>query len=240
MQKRQNTRMDPVEVIRKTLAAGIMFSYGLVHDLTARRITELRAEMETMLSLPDITLPAYICASIPLPGTPFFKACLADGRLLPSTRVRDLDGTTLSVQPLDPIDDVVRFIRDVRTMRGYRPRIARQVTRFLGHYRRSLSPPQLAIAAMHGALLTMPDFVSAPRGGGRGGPRTYLSTTERLDPVYRPSLPVAERYRHLFEPVMLTDAAGRLAEDVAADLADAPPPNIVEHIRSADEVASLA
>jgi hypothetical protein len=221
MDKKQNMRIDPADMIRRTLAAGIMFSYGLVHDIASRRVADLRAEIETMLRIPDITLPAYISAAIPLPGTPFFKACVAQGRLLPRTRVRDLDGSTLSLQPLDPVDEVVGFVRDIRTMRGYRLRIARQVESFLRHNRKRLSGLQLTIAAMHGALLSVPDFASAPVATGwKGTARTYLSTTDCLDPVYRPSLPVAARHRHLFEPVMLTDAAGRLAEDVEPDLTE--------------------
>ena len=42
------------------------------------------------------------------------------------------------------------------------------------------------------------------------GPRTNVSTTERLDAVYRPGLPVDARYESWFQPTRITLANGEL------------------------------
>ncbi len=48
--------------------------------------------------------------------------------------------------------------------------------------------------------------------------RTHLSTTEVLDGVYTPRLPVARELRHYFEPTRITDEGGELNEAIAEDL----------------------
>jgi hypothetical protein len=102
-----------------------VFVYGLVLDPTTRRIDDLRNELAGIVDDPSITLPAYCSVTIPLLGTPFFYDCLDAGRLLPSTRVRDLDGTTVSLQPLDPLPDVAAFVRAVQSFDGLRARVLR-------------------------------------------------------------------------------------------------------------------
>jgi hypothetical protein len=47
-----------------------------------------------------------------------------------------------------------------------------------------------------------------------------VSTTDRLDDVYTPCLPVDPRYARYFEPTAITNAAGDLSEDVMDDLLD--------------------
>ena len=53
--------------------------------------------------------------AVPFPATPFFHDRLARGLILPDTKVRDLEGSTLTLRPLDPIEDVARFIATPRT-----------------------------------------------------------------------------------------------------------------------------
>jgi hypothetical protein len=97
-----------------------MFLYGVILDLANRRIADIRRELEFILASDRITLPGFLSLPIPLPGTPYFYEVLDSGRLLPSTKVRDLDSTTLCVEPLDPLDEAVAFVRDLQTLRGYR------------------------------------------------------------------------------------------------------------------------
>src|SRR6185369_15536749 len=136
-----------------------------------RRLDDLWGELASIVDDPSITLPAYCSVTIPLLGTPFFYDCLDEGRLLPSTRVRDLDGTTVSLRPLDPLPDVAAFVRAVQSFDGLRARVLRHTVGFLGCYARTLGPMQLAIAAAQAGLLCTAGVVTATTGWGRGPKR---------------------------------------------------------------------
>jgi hopanoid C-2 methylase len=135
--------------------------------------------------------------------------------------VRDLESTTLSLQPLDGLGAAATFVRELQTMRGYRARIAHHALAFWWRYRARLRADQMAIALSNAALLTAPVLATLPRRiGARAAERTHISTTEPLDRWYTPAFRVESRYRSHFEPTVLTDDDGAigaaLAEDVAA------------------------
>jgi hypothetical protein len=193
-------------------------------DLSTRTIAEVRRELEMVLSCSDITLPAYLSLPIPFPGTPFFYEKLDAGAILPDTRIRDLDSTTITLRPIDSLAGAAEFTRDLQTMRGYRSRILRHSVAFARKYRHHLNADQMILSLLNGLFLAAPFSATLPRRvGRRAAPRTHVSTTEPLDLVYRPAFPVQSRYQHLFEPVPLTDPLGRLAEDIAEDVGDARP-----------------
>jgi hopanoid C-2 methylase len=124
------------------------------------------------------------------------------------------------MRPLDPVPDVLAFVRDLPSLRGYRTRVMRHVLRFLWRYHRRLSALQLAAESISAALIAMESFASSPGRFHRRDPRqTYFGPTEVLDPLYRPAMRVAARYEGHFRPTLVTDATGALAEDVAVDLA---------------------
>lgn len=217
--KRQNAVRSQVEVIRECLEAGVVFLYGLILDLTTRSIADVRRELAMILDCPDITLPAYVCLPIPLPGTPHFRDCLRDGLILPETSVRDLDGTTVSLQPRDGLDEAVRFVRDLQSMVGYRTKIVRHSLGFCRRHRRSLTADQMMMALGNGAVLAAPLLATGPRSLRRGtARRTHVSTTEPPDAFYEPAFRVDPRFEPYFDPAMVTDAGGRLAEPLADDL----------------------
>src|SRR5207247_1851515 len=114
------------------------FLYGLILDVTTRTIAELREELAFILRTPEITLPSYVSLPIPLLGTQFFKACLRDRRILPNTRLRDCDGTTLTLWPKDPLSDVLRFVADMRGLEGLGAQVALHATRFMLRYGRRM------------------------------------------------------------------------------------------------------
>jgi hypothetical protein len=218
--KRHSTLVPQVDLIRNCLEAGIFFSYGIMLDPSARRLADLRREIEFITGTPEITLPAFFTLSIPLLGTPYFADCVAKGLLLPNLRLRHLDGVTLTMRPLDPEDEVLRFVRDLPSLRGYRGRALRHLGAFLRRYRGTLSPLQLYGAMVATALISSETFASSPTRIGRRGPRpTWHASSEILDPQYTPMIRLAARYRDHFRPTMVTDADGALAGDVAADLA---------------------
>jgi len=217
--KRQNGARSQLDIIRECLEAGVVFLYGLMLDVTTRTVAELDAELEFVLAHPQLTLPSYLSLPIPLPGTPFFYQCLDRSAILPGTRVRDLDPTTISLRPRDPLPEVAQFVQRLQTMAGYRARIVRHGIGFARRYRRSLGAARLPIALASGALLAAPLLATLPRRLGQlTAPRTHVSSSECLDAFYRPAIRVADRYRSYFTPLMLTDARGQAASEVADDI----------------------
>ncbi|HEX9646166.1 MAG TPA: radical SAM protein [Alphaproteobacteria bacterium] len=217
--KRHSTVVPQLEMIRTCLEAGVLFSYGIMLDPSVRRLEKLRAEIGLLLDTPTITLPAYFTLSIPLLGTPYFYDCLAQHRLLPHVRLRDLDGVTLALRSLDRLEEAVGFARDLPSLRGYRTRVLRHAVRFLRHYRRRLTPLQLFAAMVTSALISNETFASSPlRLRLRRPRRTYLASTEELDPLYRPFMRLPARFEAYFRPTMVSDAHGALHDDVADDV----------------------
>ena len=217
--KRQNTLVPQVEMIRNCLEAGIMFTYGIMLDPSTRRLADLRREIEFIVDTPEITMPAFFTLAIPLLGTPYFRDCLENDLFFPNIRLRDLDGVTLTMRPLDPVEEVVRFVRDLPSLRGYRVRVMRQVVKFMQRYRGTLTPFQLYSAMLSAALICMETFATSPVRTSLRRPRqTYLGTTEFLDPQYTPMIRVAASYEEHFRPTMVTDETGKLAQDLAEDL----------------------
>jgi hypothetical protein len=224
MHKQQNTALPQVKMIAGCLDEGILFLYGVIMDVINRRLSDLRAELEFITSTPDIPLPSFLTLPIPLLGTPYFHECLAKNLLLPNTKLRDMDGTTLTLKPLDPIDEVIDFIRRMVRLRGYRANLLRHSLGFSRRYGTRLKPFQLAAALGNGALLCADTAVTAPPSVLRRGPsRTHLTTTEFTDDVFRPAFPVAGKFAHYFAPTRITDARGELTDAVASDLLAAAP-----------------
>ena len=224
--KLQNVRSSPTEPITKCLEAGIMFAYGLILDVTTRRIADLRKELDFIVGTPEIPLPGFLTLAIPLLGTPFFRACLAKGVFLPSTKLRDMDGSTLVLRPLDPVADVAAFMRDVLALRGYRARALRHAMGFARRYRSTLNLFQMTLAVASAGLLCADGLVTGRRVSSLGSgtrPRTHVTSTEALDPMYTPAFRVAAKYERYFTPTMVTDARGALAPELA-ELAEPPAP----------------
>ena len=105
-------------MIAKSLNAGVVFSYGLMVDVSTRSIADLRRELNFITGTPEITVPSFVTLSIPLLGTPYFYECLKNGTILPDTKLRDMDGTTILQHPVDPMEEVVKFVDDLQSMRG--------------------------------------------------------------------------------------------------------------------------
>ena len=216
--KTQNTNVPQVNLIRKSLEAGIVLVYGLMLDLANRTIADLRREIEFITGTPEITLPSFVTLPVPLLGTPLFLDLLAKGAFLPSTRLRDMDGSTLVLTPIDPIHEAVAFLREMLSLQGYRQRVLKHSWHFLQRYRGRLTKVQLMFSLTNAALLcayslaTSPTQLAAPSAKGRH--RTHLSTTEILDGVYTPAFRVESRYAHYFKPTMVTDAEGNLSKQM--------------------------
>ena len=212
-------------MIRKCLDAGITFLYGIVLDLTTRRIRELKAELDFIVGNPDITLPAFVTLAIPLLKTPFFYSCLEQERFLPNVKLRDLDGTTITLKPMDSMPEAAQFVRDFQTLRGYKRRIMRHMKGFYKKYRTVLSWERMGFAQYCAFHLCTPKLATLGTDLGRifgnsysRHTRTYIGSTERLDAVYQPAFRIESKYEAYFKPTMLTDQHGKLNEALQPDL----------------------
>lgn len=202
--KRQNTAEDPRAIIRRCLEAGIVFLYGLMLDPTRRSQRSMEAELDGLLASPDLPLPSFLTLPIPLLGTPFFFESLHVRRILPFTRVRDLDGVTLCLTPLEGAEAFSRWWPGVLRLRGRRLPALRHEARFQWRYRRLLPGWRKLVSIGSLTGLMLPKY--------RRGDRTFISTTERLDPQYRPAFAVDSRFEAYFRPTYVTDGRGALAE----------------------------
>jgi hypothetical protein len=215
--KVQNIKMPQVDLISKCLNAGIVFIYGLIADVTSRSLKEIRDELNFMVRTPEITLPCFISTSIPLLGTPYFFEAVKNGTILPRTKLRDLDGTTITQTPADPLPDVVKFIRDLQSFREFRPRVVKHALVFVKRYRRKLNPLQLSIGAGMGLMLSTQSVATGSlpfRTKRPAQERTFISTTEPLDHMYQPAFRVESRFQSHFNPTMVTDIKGELHNDM--------------------------
>lgn len=223
--KYHNVRIPQVEVIRKCLDAGISFYYGLIFDVSTRPIAEFKAELEFIVNNPDISLPCFLTLAIPLLGTPAFYQCLKEDRFLPNIKLRDLDGTTLTLKPLDPMNETIQFIKDIQNLSGYRRKIFHHSLKFFNRYKSKLSWYPMTVAMLNAPLICAPklttarsEFIRYFQKGYKKHTRSFVGSTEPLDSVYSPRFRVDSRYEHFFKPTMITDAHGKLSEKLYMDL----------------------
>jgi radical SAM superfamily enzyme YgiQ (UPF0313 family) len=220
--KLQNTHIEQIEMVRRCIQSGVVFLYGTMLDVTRRRLADLRRELEFIIDHPGITLPSYISIIVPILGTPLFYEHLDAGSILPLTKLRDLESTTLCVKPLDPMDEVTSFIYDIQTLHGYKRKVMQHSWKFYQRYKSDLSKFQMLVALSNAAKLSFqitPSTTVLPRSfRPRNQRRTHLSTTEILDRVYQPAFPVKSCYRSYFRPTLLTDANGEITKELAPDI----------------------
>jgi hypothetical protein len=216
--KLQNTSSSQVEMVTKSLNAGVVFAYGLMLDVTTRSIADLRRELEFITSTPEITIPSFITLSIPLLGTPYFYECVEKGTLLPDTKLRDMDGTTIMQRPLDDIGEVVKFVNDLQSLRGFHGRVVKHAAGFARLYRSKLTKAQMVLALSSNLLTCAQPLTTSFTGLGwikaRPRARTFISSTEPLDHMYTPAFRVDSRFESYFKPTMVTDKSGHLHQDI--------------------------
>jgi hopanoid C-2 methylase len=216
--KLQNTKAPQVEMITKSLNAGVVFSYGLMVDVNTRSVADLRRELNFITGTPEITIPSFVTLSIPLLGTPYFYECLKNRTILPETKLRDMDGTTILQRPVDPMDQVVKFVDDLQSMKGFHGRVLNHAARFARIYHSKLTKMQMVFAVGAGLLVCAQPLTTSFTGFGwirkKPRPRTYISTTEPLDHMYTPAFRVDSRFENYFKPTMVTNKQGELHEDI--------------------------
>ncbi len=226
--KQQNYHMPQIELIQRCLKADIPFHYGLVFDFTRRSIDQLAAEWRFILSTPEIPLPSFITLPIPLLKTPLFYESLKNRRFLPNLRLRDLDGSTITLKPRDNLAHIVAFMDKVKNLWGYKLKILQHMNQFYRHYKKYLSMGSMAISQYSALLIGAPGWSTLQIPAGKVLPaplgqrqRTFIGSQARLDSVYQPAFAINANYRHYFQPTLLTDSDGNICEALQPDLTPA-------------------
>jgi len=218
LNKLQNTKTPQVEMISKSLNAGVVFSYGLMLDVNTRSVSDLRRELTFITGTPEITVPSFVTLPIPLLGTPYFYDCVRNNSILPSTKLRDMDGTTILQKPMGRLEEVIEFVDDLQSMKTFHGRLLKHAARFVQIYHSKLTTTQLVLAVGAGLLISAQSFTTSLTKLGwakkRTRPRTYVSTTEPLDHMYTPAFRVDSRFESYFHPTMVTNEKGELHEDM--------------------------
>ncbi|MDW3191384.1 MAG: radical SAM protein [Cytophagales bacterium] len=218
--KKQNNKKEQLQLIKKSLDAGILFQFGLVYDPSERPITSMKNEIAYINSNSVIPTPLFFFTAIPFPGTPFFQDKYEAGLILPNTKVRDLESSTLSLRPgEDSIEDTAEFIRRTKYFEGYRRKMMGHELRFLLKNNRSLNFDQKTVSMLSTLRLFSPStFSNLGNFWNNKAQRTHISSTEILDSVYTPVKRVSSKYQAHFEPTYITNAAGELNDRIAEDL----------------------
>jgi hopanoid C-2 methylase len=217
--KLQNTKLPQVELISRTLNHGIAFWYGLFMDVYNRPIKDIQKEMDFIFSTAEITLPGFLTIPIPLPGTPYFFECLENGAFFPRTSLRHLDGVTLCMNPLSPLEETVSFISDAQQLKKQRKRILRHALLFYRRYRHVLNLEKMVYALASNTILTMSNRPPAPFFKANShSTLTHISSSESLESTYTPAFRIDSQYAHYFKATMLTDDEGNITEALAPDI----------------------
>jgi hypothetical protein len=116
------------------------------------------------------------------------------------------------------MSEVVKFVDDLQSMRGFRTRVIKHAVGFSKLYHRKLTKMQMILAVGAGLLVSAQPLTTSFTGFGwarkRPHPRTYVSSTEPLDHMYTPAFRVDSRFEDYFKPTMVTDKRGALHEDI--------------------------
>jgi hopanoid C-2 methylase len=217
--KAQNNRVPQVKLIQRCLEAGILFQYGLVFDGTERTVEAMRKDLRFILDTPEVPPPNFIFNAIPFPATPLFHQRHAQGLLLPNVKVRDLEGSTVTMRPLDGVDAVAEFLATAKNLKRQRLPALRHHVAFLQRYHRYLNWEQsLASSLSLFSFLAPATASNLSLAFRRRQPRTHVCMSDRLDCVYEPQLRVDSKYASYFRPTMITTADGNLNEDLVDDL----------------------
>jgi len=117
-----------------------------------------------------------------------------------------LDGVTLCLQPMDGLDDFSQWWPGILRLNGRRLKALWHEAGFQWRYRRSLKSWEKLVSLGSVAGLTLPKY--------RRQDRTFISTTERLDPQYKPIFRVDRKFESWFRPTYLTDETGALVPEM--------------------------
>lgn len=217
--KRQSLLLEPGRLSRACAEHGIVFDYGLLFDFGAETVASASAQIDHILSDPEVPLPAFLSLTIPILGTPYFDTAVQARRLMPNLRLADLDGRKLVEWPKEPLETVAPFVRDLLMLRGRKARLARHAVAHALTRRRAYRIDQ----TLFNLVRPMVAYGTTVRVGTarqmlhglREAPLTACAMTDPLSAMYTPNVPLASRFEADFQPLHLTDEHGALTDTVA-------------------------
>ncbi len=217
--KRQNMAVPQLSAIEMCLKAGVIYQYGLMFDPSSESLQKMKEQLDFIIDHDRIPMPAFMSLTIPLLGTPEFYRYVDDSLLLPNARLRDMDGMTMVSRPLDPMPDVVKFIKDINNLQWARRRILARDFRFFRRYRKSLSAAQIMTLIGSDVRTVLPGMeqnnVTFFPGRVQAEKLTHDTRTQPLGRLYEPIIDVPSHLRGHFEPTMVTNAFGALHSHVS-------------------------
>ena len=218
--KKQSLVSKPLALTEACAAHGIQFDYGLIVDFAQQNISDVDAQIDGLIADHRIPLPGLLSMTIPILGTPYFDEAAAAKRLMPNVMLSDMDGQKLVEWPREPVEKVVHFIRDLLRMRGRKSAVTAHVLRHAWHWRRHLPRELTAMSLVRPLHRFGPRMVfgswAQMRQSWQEPHLTHSAMTDRLRLAYKPIMPMPERFASAFEPLMVTDAEGRLTDAVMA------------------------
>lgn len=211
--KKQNLsrRHDVLDDIAFAESQGIGIGYGYLFDPRFQTAENMAQQVRMIAQAPLLPMPTYLSVVAPLAGTASFWSDLRAGQLAANLRLRDLDGETIAYSKLaDTPEALTNFVEKIFRRPWSvvdRPRILWKALRRVIRAG-SLDPIRwyiIAAADLH-------CFVWSSASPSRQ--RTYLAGGELLDPQYfeHPSDLTEEDRKLYFEPISLTDSAGRAVD----------------------------
>jgi radical SAM superfamily enzyme YgiQ (UPF0313 family) len=190
----------------------ICVTYPYLFDPRIATTQQMRRQIRALVEARSLPVPAFFSILIPLVGTEDFWDCARRRELRPKLRLRDLDGETICYA--NTVDTEARLTEFLR-MLSSRPALLMSRWQIfwstLCRIRNSGS-----VNPLHWYLIGAGNFriFSIARRYQNAARRTYLGGRDALDPQYRefpPDVTEEDRKRY-FEPTMITDAAGGLAD----------------------------
>ncbi|MEQ8815269.1 MAG: hypothetical protein RLO51_19150 [Thalassobaculum sp.] len=218
--KRQSLSSDPATLARLCAEHGVLFDYGMMLDFGQQTVAEVDGQIDTLLASTDTPLPALLSLTIPILGTPYFDEAARAGRLMPNLRLSDLDGQKLVEWPKEPLERVVPYVADLLRFRGRKTALLRHAVRHAWSRRSSFDVTQSMISLLgplvrYGGSLRI-GSIRQMRQSWREPRRTYCAMSNPPSVAYRPPRHLPERFARDFEPLYVTDGAGRLTEELQA------------------------
>lgn len=216
--KRQSLSSDPLTLAQHCADHGIAFDYGMMLDFTQQTVAEVGGQIDALLASPRTPLPALLSMTIPILGTPYFADAARAGRLMPNLRLSDLDGQKIVEWPKEPLERVVPFVADLLRFRGRKMALLSQVARHAWFRRSTFDTAQLMLGvfgplARYGGTVRVGSFRQM-RQTWREPRRTYCALTDPLGLSYTPTHRLDAKFARDFEPLYVTDDAGRLTPEV--------------------------
>jgi pyruvate-formate lyase-activating enzyme len=204
-----NTLLDDVAFAQRQ---GITITYGYLFDPRMSTVADMTRQVRDVLENDRLPFPSFFSFVAPLAGTKLFWESAERGELRPNVRLRDLEGFAVAYQRCSSADDEITAFARVLFERldlvaGRRALLRKTIKMILATGWRK--PGFWFTTYLNNDRVRKLQSIFKPP-----GPRTYIAGTDVLDPQYgcHPDDVSPEDKRRYFDPVVVTDEHGELAE----------------------------